>query len=910
MPPTRHVSKQQSSPPLLKDQNQFKFPTNNHLLVTTASHIYARDSTGIHTIFRSSKNSIVAAREAKDDSGVLAVAAKHVVVLHDTRRGQERSWGLNADEDEVRHLEYTADAKLLFLTTTLTADIQRYSTERSRLLAPSRAHASPPNALAISPTGHLLVSASDKPPAVYLKDLKQNGQPILIEPQASDTAVSKIAFHPERPNVFLLAFRDGTVASFDATKINRNLAGSFSNQEKMNAGEISRLPRLHRTTSNTLNSASVSDAAFLPGYKTRAITTGSDGRCRLVDFADGGIVLRTWHAKAPVSSIAILSQKTEANTLKRTVSSRSSHVIGGPTSTNNLIAIGRADGKVHIYDSLGLLLDQKAFSDSSERIISVEWSKGRAPKPISDSIISKNVNDLSGEAISEGLKAAKDEEVTKVPLPKQNVQGRRETMFEHVGLPPALRKPKDVPNSETNQPPRRFTIHPDEVEDGTVRHNPASRPVEAGPLDQKNYLDLFSPVKPPDADTELSPVKRLASPPRTRPRLSPQTFVKSPEPVPAGQHSSVSKPRNLALFPSTGSGSETPHLSANDSAPKVFPLQKSTRITFKTSSVKLSRRASPYRITKPSPNQNANVLADLRKLTTGHPTHRSSGTLAAFAQSKPAHLQYDPGLKGKKRGLFRRPTDHVETDLDSDVALKAYEHVHRKYNWPEDSNQDSSLDGDIWLTSNSDDDTTRMQRRRKHPVERPPARQTSRSRINSKGTMSTIGQTPDDLHVEPKMHGAVVDGSTEDGMETARTNLSQSGAFSPSSNDVRELFPRTSSLSPKKGKRSGQRLGTTAESLPPALREVSLNSLARGQAKSPWARAQAGRNKQERDVVRGEQKERNIAAHEGQPHCDVCGPTRKRVKKLEGEVARLKGEVIALKAMLRRNDIPLPLPMR
>src|ERR1700709_425700 len=113
MPPARSISKQQHTPKSPAKQQQFSIPPDSHLLITTPSFIYAWDArSGLHAVFKSSKGGIVTATEANDGSGVLAVAFKHVVVLHDTKRGQEQSWGLNnADDDELRHLEYTQDAK-------------------------------------------------------------------------------------------------------------------------------------------------------------------------------------------------------------------------------------------------------------------------------------------------------------------------------------------------------------------------------------------------------------------------------------------------------------------------------------------------------------------------------------------------------------------------------------------------------------------------------------------------------------------------------------------------------------------------------------------------------------------------------------------------------------------------------
>lgn len=301
MSATRRVSKEQ--PEAVATPTEFTFPSNNHLLITCPSRILSWDSSGVNTIFRSSKAGIAAAREAQDGSGMLAIADKHIVVLHDTKRGQERSWGLQAERDEVRHLEYTADAKSLFLSTILTADIQRYSTERSRLLDPANIHPSPPVALAVSPTGHVMVSASDHPPTVYLKNLSHNSSPILIEPRASRAAVSVIAFHPERANVFLLAFRDGSVAAYDSIRIGRHSDGRYADQHGVGHGQISYISKLHRATTEGTGLASITGAAFLPGFKTRAVTVGSDGRCRIIDFAGKGEILRTWHAKAPVTSV-------------------------------------------------------------------------------------------------------------------------------------------------------------------------------------------------------------------------------------------------------------------------------------------------------------------------------------------------------------------------------------------------------------------------------------------------------------------------------------------------------------------------------------------------------------------------------------------------------------------------------
>ncbi|KAK3720153.1 hypothetical protein LTR37_003977 [Vermiconidia calcicola] len=915
MPTARHFTKEQPSPAYISPQNRCIFPVDNHLLVTTSSHIFAWDRAGIHTIFKSSKSGIVAAREAKDGSGILAVADKHIVVLHDTKRGQERSWGLEADDDEVRHLEYTADAKSLFLSTSLTSDIQRYSTERSRLLSPSRSHASPPVALAVSPTGHLMVSASDNPPVIYLKNLTHNSAPVLIESRASQTAVSVITFHPERPNIFLLAFRDGTLAAFDATRIARNSHGAFANQQSVNFTEIAHLPKVHRTTSGVSKTVSITDVAFLPGYKTRGISVGGDGRCRLVDFADGGAVLRTWHAKAPVTSVSVISRKIGTDARTRAVSGRSSHTLGGPTSTDNLIAIGRADGVVQIYDSVGLLLDERRFDESGHRILSVEWAKGSSPKPISDTVMARQVEHLPYTEAKTAEPQVEQATMNSVAKARSTTRARRSTNFEHVGLPPALRKPKETPRQPTTGATREFTVHPDEVEEGTVRHTPLPNSTKLAGAGQGQYLDLFSPVKPAAPRAAEPEMKRVASPSRTRPMISSQTFVKSPQPVEAGPSSSVARQRNLALYPSTStaSGSETAQPSARKAKQHIVgasPLASRQHIAFKPSSQRRLRKSGSFQLPQAATNTNAGLLAELRRM--GGTSQRAGGVTSAPVAEKIGQSQSQAN-KESAFSLFRRPKDHVETELEAGNALNLYEHMHKKQHWPDDSTQASSLDGDIWLTSESDTQTTHRRRHRQRAPERPPARQTSRSRVNDQGTMSTIAQQPAPLPLKPAPEMNAVDGSTDEEMHTAGTHVSPSGTFSPSSNDVRELFPRSSSLSPRKRRSPRKHAQRSTVPQDKALREITLNAAVARPVKSPWARAKAKKavfgikNIDERVNIPDENlKHSDGATASPEPHCNVCGPTKARVHELESEVARLRGEMLVLKSVLRRQGVPMP----
>jgi hypothetical protein len=73
---------------------QLSFPPSHHLIVTTRKNVFSWNSRGLSDLFHSGSEGIVAAKKAKDGSGMLAVADSQVVVLHDVRRGMERSYRL------------------------------------------------------------------------------------------------------------------------------------------------------------------------------------------------------------------------------------------------------------------------------------------------------------------------------------------------------------------------------------------------------------------------------------------------------------------------------------------------------------------------------------------------------------------------------------------------------------------------------------------------------------------------------------------------------------------------------------------------------------------------------------------------------------------------------------------------
>ncbi|KAI6876049.1 hypothetical protein KC338_g586 [Hortaea werneckii] len=261
--------------------------------------------------------------------------------------------------------------------------------------------------------------------------------------------------------------------------------------------------------------------------------------------------------------------------------------------------------------------------------------------------------------------------------------------------------------------------------------------------------------------------------------------------------------------------------------------------------------------------------------------------------------------------------------------------LEREVTWPTDSFQDQSLDedeDDIWLTSGTDDDGRNLRRRRLATMQRPPARQTSRSRVDSKGTYSTTGKPPSPKAEEPRQLPQSMDGSTEsEAYRTARSHVSPTGDLIVDSSDVRQLFPRTSSLSPKRHPNSPR---NRVEKPTPtrherALQEITSNTLTRRQQqqqqqKSPWKRAEAAAKKKEHSPGKHPPSEpsapaggKNASVLAGAAlfrsppvQCFKCADTGARVADLEDEVARLKGEVLALKAAMRRGGVALPPTVR
>lgn len=299
-------------------------------------------------------------------------------------------------------LRYAKDPERLLFTTTLKNTIQAYHLEDLRLLDPVHHHPSPPDVFALSSTSHLLLSASISPSIIQLTSFLQKSRSLTLLPQCSSTYAVAVEFHPERGNLFLLAFADGTCAMYDAAPLFRGSVGSErnSNASKADTGwEISHIKGLHvfsRVTrqipteynprsngSDRSDSASVGDryqgitaVGLVPGYKMIAVTVGSDGRCCVIDFtaskAREATLLASWNIGGPATCLSILTPNLQSG-FSLPTASIGQHDLVYRTS---FIAIGRQDGQVLLFDLDGNLLMHRIATPEGHAIIDLEWMEG------------------------------------------------------------------------------------------------------------------------------------------------------------------------------------------------------------------------------------------------------------------------------------------------------------------------------------------------------------------------------------------------------------------------------------------------------------------------------------------------------------------------------------------------------
>ncbi|KAG9902778.1 WD40 repeat-like protein, partial [Aureobasidium melanogenum] len=795
-----------------------------------------------------------------------------------------------------------------------------------------------------------MLSASERPTVVYLQNLTLKTSAIQLHPSASGAAIATASFHPERPNIFLLAFKDGTIAAYDATRIARTSEACTATKSRSvsngHAGEISHLSNLHRVTNvrnlsdppdaspnTTIGSKTVTitGAAFLPGFRSRAVSAGADGRCRLVDFEAGGKILRTWHAQAPVTSLSVLAIKSSSKTEKTGSKQKSGTTVSG-TEVNTVIAVGRVDGQVLLFDSVGLRLDQVLVNALGEKIISVEWMDGPSPyaipspiKPVSSKIDAKF--DLSLSTPGKG----------------QNTQ---------ADLPDALRLPPGAVFVPAQPAPAIAVVGYEAEEVSTVRHTPAANMVRCSPAVETTYLDLFSPVKKVSSPRQQQKKSPVSSPHLRRKPLSSQTFVRTSSPE--STHISVEladrspeTPRYLSIH-SLNTKIETRQQSAHGATPA------SARRGARSARKKAHGRAAQGQNRSPSVStgvgRNGKVLADLRRLGVGQPSQaKKNGKSALFA----------PYMN--RTGISNLPRTETQTTAN-DVSLltkplpigepphEAQHHVPVQPTKVHFESESRSSDRDIWMSAGSSEDEcnqrndnkrTHYHTRQRRMGQPQPQIALLQNSSNPQYTSSVPMLEPETtlevatISPQPQNAGkeAAVLSVSEEAMFSAVSHISNiDGEFVPASNDVQRLFPRGSSIystspsrqSPKRSPRrqvqvwndEAPRTKTVTNPMQRAkLVNMQSNTTVKATSREAAAKKAATVLLGSADTKRTKalpplpslpstivpsQPESCACAEKSCPGCLELGA---RVHSLEDEVARLKAEVLGLRSALRKTGV-------
>lgn len=539
----------------------------------------------------------------------------------------------------------------------------------------------------------------------------------------------------------MLGFRDGTLAAYDATRLSAAPRGGRTQVRQ--PAEISHFKKLHAippyrplkpeqqeklTTiyagAVRTSPTSITGVAFLSGYKTRAVSVGADGKCKIVDFDLGGKLLRTWHARAPATALSVLTlsatpvPRLNEKAVQRRLMNRS---IDSKDPPDHLITIGRKDGKLVIFNSIGLLLKEHVADADGRAIAQVDWLDGPTSKPvIQEDVAEERV--IDAPALKKGNRR------------KSGIKGLRKSKSKlEMFLPDLPDIPSQVDQSwvslDANLEGNNIGTEPEVAEpydesSGTVNYVPAEGTVTRGlpPVPSTNYMDLFSPVKQMPVQ-DASPQRRATR--RVRPRLRSSTFTGAPEDL-STQDADTETQALLrdatetendlpeSLYPEG-----IPELTSNqgfsliesESKPPVVKLavratprsRKGRRISFRRfahaqsgSNTSLISSSSTYS-TPAEAVSNAQLLADLKRVGESGPGQRKV-KLAFFAP-------YMPKTSGEKRSPPRSPP---RTANPYDHHQKHLSALGEENLMPETS---GAMD-DIWFTSDDEDGRSHASRPR------------------------------------------------------------------------------------------------------------------------------------------------------------------------------------------------------
>ncbi|KAF2132311.1 hypothetical protein P153DRAFT_311176 [Dothidotthia symphoricarpi CBS 119687] len=528
--------------------------------------------------------------------------------------------------------------------------VQAYSVPTAQLLPAPQNHPSPPNVISVSGDGNILLSASPSPPAIYLQDRRWGGSaPVNFHPTDARFPVSCAVFQTyggsERLSYtcFLLGFQDGTLALYKLFLPPRSRRYEEANYQRSQAFhlqpvKIGAIKKLHKAAMGGLSAAE-----FIPGHRSRVVSIGHDGRCRL-------------HVSGPATCLSVVSNGIASSKRRK----NKTGLLGGDAMEDTepvyegsevLLAIGTQVGKVLIFNVLGLLMREILMNGP---VVAVEWV-GDMSAP---SVLPNRVSSMSPEShpvmtalVEEYEKALNEEEcgtVMRVALPTEEVGirspypiGQGRDFFSSNSPPHSIstrvaRKPSDVSTGSplqverTRERPRRKSFPRPRIATETFRS--PSETISSPSLPTSSSSQNATTIK----ETRKWPQIRQAPdlPPAARVlRFSPSTVDSQ------SSDGSDSECSDQAFFtpPSTRRD--------NDKAPQRFTNPRISVAGQKTPTrqISLCRRNTPNTSVYPRPTSRARSREEDKPITkTQHQTPNNlqdaSSPLDPKAKSIP-HIQ-------------------------------------------------------------------------------------------------------------------------------------------------------------------------------------------------------------------------------------------------------------------------------
>ncbi|MCJ1412207.1 hypothetical protein MMC19_006300 [Ptychographa xylographoides] len=253
--------------------------------------------------------------------------------------------------------------------------------------------------------------------------------PELLIPNTSQVAVAAATFHLERPNIFAIGFADGTISIYNASSM------FHADGKHQRISEVATVKKVHgivtkaSSSSNEKGNAlcefdptttvtdvgdrgtSIVSICFVPGSEITIISVGADGKCCVVDFTLKPSSVRTWYCGATCTCLSIIRVSPGVWTAQYD-GSRSRPPSKVYTAYEVLVAIGRQDGRVLLYELDGGLLAERSFEDSAP-VIDVEWLSDHVT---SDGITNPPWEPLNSDFADPGFRTrAKTEPILKPP---------------------------------------------------------------------------------------------------------------------------------------------------------------------------------------------------------------------------------------------------------------------------------------------------------------------------------------------------------------------------------------------------------------------------------------------------------------------------------------------------------------